>query len=78
MRRVFDLCRTQFPEQEIRLQMCLATPLLNSDLVEKRLRLHFARAAAGETPGTWVLPLYGGHTTRAPEPRFGVQWSTSM
>ena len=58
-------CRTQFPEQEIRLQMCLATPLLNSDLVEKRVRLHFARAAAGETPGTWVLPLYGERSTGA-------------
>ena len=52
-------CRQAFPEQEIRLQMCLATPLLNSDLVQKRVRLHFERARQGKTPGSYVLPLFG-------------------
>ncbi len=51
-------CRSQFPDQEIRLQVCLSTPLLNSDLVEKRIRLHFERAREGMTPGSWVLPLF--------------------
>ncbi len=54
-------CRTQFPGQEIRLQMCLAAPLLNGALVEKRVRLHFERASQGKTPAAWVLPLFSTH-----------------
>ena len=50
-------CRSQFPV-EMRLWACLATPLLNGDLVTKRVRLHFERARKGLTPGSYVLPLY--------------------
>ena len=56
---VSTFCRAALPAPEARLQACLATPLLNSDLVEKRVRLHFERAAAGQTPGGFVLPRYG-------------------
>lgn len=61
-------CRTQFPEQDIRLWACLATPLLNSDLVEKRVRHHFERARAGLTPGAYVMGLFeaGLHGAAAP------------
>jgi hypothetical protein len=51
-------CRRQFPVPEMRLWACLATPLLNSDLVQKRVRLHFERAQQGLTPGAYVLGLY--------------------
>ncbi|NCG17933.1 MAG: hypothetical protein GWP91_02845 [Rhodobacterales bacterium] len=51
-------CRTQFPVEEVRLWACLATPLLNSDLVAKRVGLHFERAQNGDTPGSYVLKLY--------------------
>jgi hypothetical protein len=51
-------CRTQFPGQEIRLWACLATPLLNSDLVHARVRRHFERARDGLTPGSYVMSRY--------------------
>ncbi|MEN8149092.1 MAG: MBL fold metallo-hydrolase [Planctomycetota bacterium] len=38
---------------------CLGLPFLNQDLVEAKLRLHFERAAAGETAESWVRPFYG-------------------
>jgi len=50
--------RRQFPSMEMRLWVCLATPLLNSDLVLRRVRLHFERANAGLTPGSYVIELY--------------------
>ena len=65
-------CRAPFPgasEQAIRLRACLATPLLNSDLVLKRVGLHFDRARSGQTPGSFVLPLYrrrGGGAAETP------------
>ena len=49
--------RQQFPVAEMRLWASLATPLLNSDLVARRVELHFERAHAGKTPGSWVRPL---------------------
>lgn len=51
-------CRRQLPVPEMRLWACLATPLLNSDLVRERVQLHFERARAGLTPGSYVLDLY--------------------
>jgi hypothetical protein len=51
-------CRTQFPTESMRLWSFLATPMLNSALVYKRVAHHFARAAAGDSPGDWVLPLH--------------------
>lgn len=53
-------CRTQLPHMEMRLWVCLATPLLNSDLVFKRVELHFERANRGLTPGSYVMSLYRG------------------
>ena len=52
-------CRSSFPGMEFRLLACLATPLLNSDLMSKRVERHFERASAGLTPGSYVLGLYG-------------------
>ncbi|MFT4625228.1 MAG: hypothetical protein ACI8PZ_003896 [Myxococcota bacterium] len=51
-------CRSQLPNMDMRLWTCLATPLLNSDIVLLRVQLHFERAAAGLTPGSFVLELY--------------------
>ena len=53
-------CRQQFPTEQLRLWVCLATPMLNSDLVIKRIRHHFARAQQGLTPGSWVMALHEG------------------
>ncbi len=47
-------CRTQLPVPEMRLWACLATPLLHSDLVAKRVALHFERARDGLTAGSFV------------------------
>jgi hypothetical protein len=55
-------CRTQFPFKEMRLWACLATPLLNSDLVIKRVGTHFGRAKNGLTPGSFVMDLYDAAT----------------
>ena len=51
-------CRKQFPGTDMRLWTCLATPLLNSDLVFKRVGLHFERARDGLTPGSFVMELF--------------------
>ena len=51
-------CRRQFPVPYMRLWSCLATPLLNSEYVKNRVRIHFERATQGLTPGSWVLNLY--------------------
>lgn len=51
-------CRTQFLVPAMRLWACLATPLLNADLVAKRVALHFELASAGADPGSYVLALY--------------------
>lgn len=53
-----NFCRTLFPEMEIRLWACLAMPLLNSDLVLERTRIHFERAVAGLDAGSYVRELY--------------------
>ena len=50
--------RSAFPGMEFRLLSCLATPLLNSDLLAKRVAHHFERAVAGLTPGSFVLDLF--------------------
>ena len=52
-------CRQQLPADEMRLWVCLATPLLNSDLVSKRVALHFERARQGLSPGSWVMEMWG-------------------
>lgn len=49
--------RRQLPVESMRLWVSLATPLLNSDLVAARVEHHFERAAAGKSPGSWVVPL---------------------
>jgi hypothetical protein len=51
-------CRQQLPAESMRLWVSLATPLLNSDLVFKRIGHHFERAKNGLTPGSYVLELY--------------------
>ena len=50
--------RAQIPGMEMRLWECLAMPILNSDLVAKRVRLHFERARDGLSPGSFVMALY--------------------
>ncbi len=42
----------------------LGMPYLNDDLVAKKMRFHFERAAAGKTGGDWVLPIWGGEAPR--------------
>ena len=44
----------------LRLWKCLGMPFLNQDLVKKKLRMHFERAAAGLANESWVLPFYEG------------------
>lgn len=51
-------CRRQLPAEHMQLWSCLAMPLLNADLVAKRVGLHFERAREGLTPGSFVLPRY--------------------
>ncbi len=53
-----SFCRKQLPFKEMRLWVTLAMPLLNSDLVFKRVQLHFERAASGLTPGSYVMGMY--------------------
>jgi hypothetical protein len=43
--------------RSIRLWSWLGLPFLNSDLVMKKMAVHFERAARGETVEDWVLPL---------------------
>ena len=51
-------CRRQFPASEMRLWSFLSTPVLNSDLVYKKIDIHFERASRGLSPGSWVLQRY--------------------
>ena len=51
-------CRDQFPVDAMRLWSCLATPLMHSDLVTKKVRLHFERASQGLCPESWVMAMY--------------------
>ena len=53
-------CRRLLPAEQMRLWECLGTPLLNSDLVLKRVRLHFDRASQGLSPGSWVMEMLHG------------------
>ncbi len=55
-------CRAQLPATEMRLWACLAMPLLHSDLVHERVRLHFERAREGLTPGSFVMERYAVRT----------------
>lgn len=43
--------------RNIRLWNWLGLPFLNSDLIMKKMAVHFERAARGETVADWVLPL---------------------
>lgn len=43
--------------RSIRLWNWLGLPFLNSDLVYRKMALHFERAAKGETVADWVLPV---------------------
>ena len=51
-------CRKQFSAPYMHLWSFLATPLLNSALLIKRIQIHFERASKGKTPGSWVLAMY--------------------
>ena len=64
------ICRQQFPTQQMRLWECLSTPLLNHRFVQKRVRLHFERAAKGLTPGSWILPFYNTAQKRQSEANY--------
>jgi hypothetical protein len=57
-------CRDQFHVDQMRLWECLATPLMHSDLVKKKVSLHFERASQGLCPGSWVMAMYAS----PPEP----------
>ncbi len=50
--------RQQFLVESMQLWACMATPLLHSDFVSKKVGLHFQRASEGLSPGSFVLPLY--------------------
>jgi hypothetical protein len=52
-------CRKPLGGRSQRLWHCLGLPFLNQDLVAWKVRLHFERAARGETSADWVLPFYG-------------------
>ena len=52
-------CRTIPGGSARRLWDCLGMPYLNDDLIERKLRLHFERAASGKDARSWVLPLWG-------------------
>jgi hypothetical protein len=56
-------CRAQLPAEQLRLWAFLATPLLNSDLVRRRVNLHFERATTGLSPGSWVMEMYAAAPT---------------
>ena len=51
-------CRHPLPGTTTRLWDCFGMPYLNDDLVEKKHRYHFQRAAQGESLEDWVLNLY--------------------
>ena len=51
-------CREPLEGKAQRLWRCLGLPYLNNDLIEKKLRLHFERAARGETLDSWAEPYW--------------------
>ena len=51
-------CREPLQGKAQRLWRCLGLPYLNNNLIEKKLRLHFERAAGGETPASWAEPYW--------------------
>lgn len=51
-------CRHPLEGKAQRLWCCLGLPFLNNDLIEKKLRLHFERAARGENSNSWVEPYW--------------------
>ena len=51
-------CRKPLGARAQRLWSCLGLPYLNNDLVARKLRLHFERAARGESAEDWVLSFY--------------------
>ena len=51
-------CREPLEARAQRLWRCLGLPYLNNDLIEKKLRLHFERAARGETVDSWAKPYW--------------------
>jgi hypothetical protein len=51
-------CRQPFSVEQLRLWGCIATPLLNSEFVYKKVQLHFTRAQKGHTPKEWILEMY--------------------
>ncbi|MEM7232658.1 MAG: MBL fold metallo-hydrolase [Planctomycetota bacterium] len=51
-------CRKPIGGKAQRFWACLGLPFLNGDLVAKKLRSHFERAARGESLEAWVLPFY--------------------
>ncbi len=50
-------CRTPLALSHL-LWDCLGMPFLNDDLVARKLRFHFERAARGESVDDWVLGFY--------------------
>ena len=51
-------CRKPLGGREQRLWRTLGLPYLNNDLIERKIALHFARAAAGEDLENWVLSFH--------------------
>lgn len=51
-------CRKPLGSPAQRLWNCLGLPYLNNDLIERKLRFHFERAARGESLSEWVLSFY--------------------
>ena len=52
------VCRRPLGGTAIRLWQCLGLPYLNNDIIEKKLRYHFERAAYGESSSDWVMEFY--------------------
>ena len=53
-------CRRPPGGSSTRVWDSLGMPYLNDDLVAKKMRIHFDRAAAGKSGGDWVLPIWRG------------------
>ena len=53
-------CREPLGGEAQRLWRCLGLPYLNNDLIEKKLRLHFERAARDESIAAWAEPYWAG------------------
>ena len=53
-------CREPLKGEAQRLWRCLGLPYLNNDLIEKKLRLHFERAARNESIAAWAEPYWAG------------------